>query len=182
VTRARDHAEGSLREFIAEIADRQPPLQRVPGTAVFLNRGKETTPLAMRANVEHNHVRHDHVIIMSIDTLPVPRVAEPERIDVDALGFADGIIHVTARFGYKEPPDIASALRLIDEAQTEGPITVEDVSYFLSKLELTRGDAPTMASWRKRLFIATSYLAADAAEHFRLPRDRTVVMGARIEI
>nr|WP_029117685.1 KUP/HAK/KT family potassium transporter [Mycobacterium sp. URHB0044] len=182
VTRARDHAEGSLPEFIAEIADRQPPLQRVPGTAVFLNRGKETTPLAMRANVEHNHVRHDHVIIMSIDTLPVPRVAEPERIDVDALGFADGIIHVTARFGYKEPPDIASALRLIDEAQTEGPITVEDVSYFLSKLELTRGDAPTMASWRKRLFIATSYLAADAAEHFRLPRDRTVVMGARIEI
>jgi KUP system potassium uptake protein len=27
-------------------------------TAVFLNRGKATTPLAMRANVEHNHVLH----------------------------------------------------------------------------------------------------------------------------
>jgi KUP system potassium uptake protein len=181
VTRARDHAEGSLSEFIAEIADREPPLRRVPGTAVFLNRGKETTPLAMRANVEHNHVRHEHVIIMAIETLPIPRVQEPERIDVDALGYADGIIHVTARFGYMESPNISRVLHLLDEAQTEGPITVDNASYFLSKVELARGDAPTMASWRKHLFIATSYLAADAGEHFKLPRDRTVIMGARIE-
>jgi KUP system potassium uptake protein len=31
-----------------------------------------------------------------------------------------------------------------------------------------------MASWRKRLFIATSSIAADDTEHFALPRDRTV--------
>ena len=35
---------------------------------MFLNRGKETAPLAMRANVEHNHVLHEHVVIMSIET------------------------------------------------------------------------------------------------------------------
>ena len=50
VTRARTQAEGPLREFVDRLADGQPPLMRVPGTAVFLNRGKETTPLAMRAN------------------------------------------------------------------------------------------------------------------------------------
>ena len=54
--------------------------------------------------------------------------------------------------------------------------------YFLSKIELTKGDAPTMARWRKRLFIATSYLTADAAEYFGLPRDRSVIMGSRIEV
>ena len=54
----------------------QPPLQRVPGTAVFLNRGKDTTPLAMRANVEHNHVLHKYVIVLSIETLPVPHVTD----------------------------------------------------------------------------------------------------------
>ena len=32
-----------------------PPVQRVPGTAVFLNRTKVTAPLAMRASVEHLH-------------------------------------------------------------------------------------------------------------------------------
>jgi KUP system potassium uptake protein len=39
-----------------------------------------------------------------------------------------------------------------------------------------------MAVWRKRLFIATSYITADAAEYFGLPRDRMVIMGSRIEV
>jgi KUP system potassium uptake protein len=39
-----------------------------------------------------------------------------------------------------------------------------------------------MSRWRKRLFIATSRLTADAAEYFQLPPDRTVIMGSRIEL
>jgi KUP system potassium uptake protein len=59
---------------------------------------------------------------------------------------------------------------------------VEQASYFLSKIELRVGHAPTMASWRKRLFVATSYVTADAAESFGLPLDRTVIMGSHIEV
>ena len=80
VTRAREQAEGPLRAFVDQLHDHRPPLLRVPGTAVFLNRGKQTAPLAMRANVEHNRVLHQHVVILSIDTLPVPRVPDAERI------------------------------------------------------------------------------------------------------
>ena len=137
----------------------------------------------MRANVEHNGVLHEHVVIMAIDTLPVPRVPDSERIEVDALGYArDGIIHVTAHFGYMETPNVSDALCLLDPTQTEGPIAIDDASYFLSKLELTKGPAPTMARWRKRLFITTSYLTADPVEYFGLPRERTVIMGSRIEV
>lgn len=183
VTGARESTEGSLREFVDGLAHRAQPFTRVPGTAIFLNRGKETTPLAMRANVEHNHVLHEQVVIMAIDTLPVPRVPDAERTDVDALGYArDGIIHVTAHFGYMETPNVLAALRLLEPSQTEGEIAVDGASYFLSKLELIKGSAPTMASWRKRLFIATSYITADAAEYFGLPPDRTVIMGSRIEV
>ena len=39
-----------------------------------------------------------------------------------------------------------------------------------------------MAPWRKRLFIATSHITADAAGHFGLPLDRTVIVGSRIEV
>ena len=74
------------------------------------------------------------------------------------------------------------ALGLLDPRQTEGLIDVDHASYFLSKIELTKGTAPTMARWRKRLFIATSYITADAAEYFGLPLDRTVIMGSRIEV
>ena len=183
VTRAREKAEGPLQEFVDDVTHCQPPLVRIPGTAVFLNRGSETAPLAMRANVEHNRVLHEHVVIMSLDTLPVPRVADPERIQIDDLGYAgDGIFHAKARFGYMEKPDVPRTLRLLDSSRTEGPIAIDQASYFLSKLELTKGDAPTMARWRKRLFIATSYITADAAEFFGLPLDRTVIMGSRIEV
>jgi KUP system potassium uptake protein len=183
VGRAREEAEGPLREFIDQLGDYDPPLARVPGTAVFLNRGDQTAPLAMRANVEHNHVRHQHVIVMAIETVPVPRIPDSERMEVDALGYAeDGIVHVTARFGYMERPHVCEALRLLDPEQTEGQIAIDDASYFLSKLEVTTGDAPTMSAWRKHLFVATSYLSTDAAAYFGLPPERTVIMGERTEV
>lgn len=183
VTRAREKAEGPLREFVDGLRDRKPKLVRIPGTAVFLNRGVETAPLAMRANVDHNHVLAKHVLIMSLETEPVPRIPDSERITVDDLGYArDGIVHVVARFGYMERPNVPRTLALLDPSQTEGPIDVESARYFLSKLELCAGDAPTMAPWRKRLFIATSYITADAAGHFNLPLGRTVIIGSRIEI
>jgi K+ transporter len=53
--------------------------------------------------------------------------------------------------------------------------------YFLSRIELHRGDTPGMSGWRKRLFLATSRITA-AAEYFQLPRERTVIMGSRIEL
>jgi len=183
VTAQREKIEGPLREFIDELSSDKTSTLRVPGTAIFLNRGKRTTPLAMRDNVEHNHVRHEHVVILSIETEPVPRVPIDQRTVVDHLGHGDdGITHVTARFGYMETPDVPRALRTLESDSTEGRLQIDDASYFLSKIELLAGDAPTMASWRKRLFIATSYITADAADQFALPRDRTVVMGSHIEV
>jgi KUP system potassium uptake protein len=73
-------------------------------------------------------------------------------------------------------------LALLDPAATEGPIDLDHASYFLSKIELRRGQAATMAGWRKQLFLATSHITADAAEYFALPRDRTVIIGSHIEV
>ncbi|HKP39828.1 potassium transporter Kup [Mycobacterium sp.] len=183
VTEAREKAEGPLRGFVESLRDRKPALVRTPGTAVFLNRGKRTTPLAMRANVEHNHALAKHAVIVWLVTEPVPRVPDSDRITVDDLGYSrDGIFHVVARFGYMERPNVPRALGLIDPAQTEGPISVDRASFFLSQLELCAGSKPTMPAWRKRLFIATSYITADAAGYFGLPLDRTVMIGSRIEI
>jgi len=183
VTAARDKAEGPLRDFVRDIKEGRPPLPRIPGTAVVLNRGGETTPLSMHANVFHNHVLHEHVIIVSVDTPPLPRVPDSERITVDDLGdHNDGIFFVSARFGYMERPDVPAALRLVDPAVIDGPIDVDNASYFLSKVDLFAGPQRSMAPWRKRLFIAISHMTGDVAGYFGLPLDRTVIVGARIEI
>ncbi|QRP50908.1 potassium transporter Kup [Amycolatopsis sp. FDAARGOS 1241] len=183
VTAERARAEGSLRQFVDSLRDGSAGTSVVPGTAVFLNRGDETAPLAMRANAEHNHVRHAHAVILSIETEPVPRIAPENRLVVNDLGYADdGITHVTAKFGYLETPVVPRALATLDPSATEGRLNLDEASYFLSKIELQRGSEKTMADWRKRLFIATSHITADAAEYFGLPRDRTVIMGSHIEV
>jgi KUP system potassium uptake protein len=183
VTQKRDREEGSLREFITQLHAMKPPLPRVPGTAIFLNRGKTTAPLAMRANVEHNEILHDHVIILSVETMPAPHVPEAQRLQIDDLGYKDdGIFHVTARFGYMDQTDVPGLLPLIRDAGIEGSSPDGKLSYFVSRIELVPGDDPGMSQWRQRLFIATSRITADAPESLRLPRERTVSMGSRIEL
>ena len=183
VTRQRDRDEGQLRAFIGQLHAMKPPLHRVPGTAIFLNRGKETAPLALRANVEHNQILHQTVLILAIETMPVPHVPAAERITADDLGYKDDrIIHVTAHFGYMDQPNIPDLLPLIRQADIESPLDEDKLSYFLSRIEIVLGDAPGMSRWRKHLFIATSRITADAAEYFQLPRERTLVMGSRIEL
>jgi KUP system potassium uptake protein len=183
VTREREQAEGPLRPFVQDIHDRGRALHRTPGTAVFLNRNGLTAPLAMRAIVEHLHTLHAHVVILSIETLPVPHVPLSDRLGLDDLGYRDdGITHVGARFGYMDKSDVPEVLRLVEQADIECPLEVDEASYFLSKIELHRGVTRSMSRWRTGLFLATSRITADAAEYFGLPRDRTVIIGSHIDV
>jgi KUP system potassium uptake protein len=183
VTQQRERDEGPLQAFVDHLHAMKPPLHRVPSTAIFLNRSKATTPLALRANVEHNQVLHEHVLILSIETKPVPHIPPTERVVVDDLGYKDDrIIHITARFGYMDLTNVPGLLPLIRDAELESPLHDEKLSYFLSRIELHLGDTPGLSRWRKRLFLATSRITADATESFQLPGDRTVVMGSRIEL
>jgi KUP system potassium uptake protein len=183
VTARRERQEGSLGAFIEEIHQRDYPVRRTPGTAVFLNRSKVTAPLAMREIVEHLHALSEHVVILSIDTRPVPHVPPAKRIVIDDLGYSDdGISHIEARFGYMDAPDVPEVLGQIDQRQLEAPIDVDGASYFLSTVDLTLSDEPGMSQWRKRLFLATAHITADAAEFFHLPRERTVIVGSQIDV
>ncbi|MCD0445114.1 KUP/HAK/KT family potassium transporter [Glycomyces sp. A-F 0318] len=184
VTAERQRREGPLQAFVDGLRKSRRKTATVPGTAVFLGRGKETAPLALRSVLEHTCVRHSQIVILSVETEPVPRVPDEERIAVDALVHErDAILHVTARYGYMETPDVPSALHAVGPEHTEGrELDLDRAVYYLSAIQLRVGTAPTMAAWRKHLFIATSHITADAAEHFRLPRERTVIVGSRIEV
>ncbi|MGE0026011.1 MAG: potassium transporter Kup [Thermoleophilia bacterium] len=183
VTRERERHEGPLRVFIDRIRAARPPIGRVPGTAVFLNRNLSTTPLAMRSVVEHLGVLHEHAVILTVETVPSPRVAPADRLVIDDLGHRDdGITHARARFGYMERPDVPGVLRLLEHADVECPLEVDTATFFLSTIEVHVGELPDLARWRKRLFVATSHIAADAVEYFGLPRERTVLMGSRVEL
>lgn len=183
VTERRESQEGPLRGFVDNLHDRHVAVVRVSGTAVFLNRGTMTAPLAMRANVEHNHVLHEHVVIVAVQTAQVPIVPDEDVAAVDELGYADdGITHVVMRFGYMQRTDVPDVLAALPAEAFELPVDLAAASYFLSTIDLHVGDGPGMSRWRKILFVTTSRLTADAAQSFDLPRDRTVIIGSRVNI
>ncbi len=183
VSSRRVAMEGPLRGFVDELHDMQPPVHRASGTGVFLNRSQDSAPLAMRACVEHLRTLHEHVVILSIETLPVPHVPPSERLTIDELGYTDdGITQVGARFGYTDESNVPEVLRLVELADIECPLEVDQASYFLSTIELRRGGDSDLAEWRKRLFVATAGITADAADYFGLPRERTVILGSQVEV
>src|SRR3954463_2007348 len=63
VTEKRTVLEGPLRDFVEEIRDPAQPISRSPRTGIFLDANPDTTPLALRANVDHNCVLHENVVI-----------------------------------------------------------------------------------------------------------------------
>jgi KUP system potassium uptake protein len=182
VTRNRTEVEGPLRAFVEEVHAMDPPAYRPPRTGVFLNPSIDTTPLALRANFEHNRAVHETVVIVSVQTLRVPHVPEDERVTVDDLGYRDdGINHLTVRYGFQDRIDIPRTLRLA-ATRMESEVDLDAVSYFISRITIVPTDAPGMARWRKRLFTAIARNAANPVPYFGLPDDRTVVMGSHIEL
>jgi len=181
VTARRIDLEGPLQDFVDELHEHQPA--RVPGTAVFPHPTKETTPLALRANVQYNHVLHEHVVLVSVHVENVPYVADDERIEIDALRYGDdGVVHVDLRFGFQDEQDLPAMLRQAVGMTGELEFDPDEAYYFLSRLTIQPGNASGMAGWRKRLFIGLAHNAANPAAKFHLPVDRTVVMGAHVEL
>jgi KUP system potassium uptake protein len=181
VTARRVDVEGRLTDFVEQL--RRRPLTRVPGTAVFPHPTKETVPLALRANADFNEVVHERVVIVSVISENVPHVPRGERFDVDALSHSDdGIVHLSVRFGFQDDQNIPAALRDAFMLTSELETDPDTAFYFLSRITIELGAAGDMPTWQKRVFIGLSHNAASPATYFRLPVDRTVVMGTRIEL
>jgi KUP system potassium uptake protein len=179
----RKKKEGSLSQFIDDV--RSQKLPRVPGIAIFPHPNKESTPLALRANVKHNHVLHEHVIIVSVTIARVPHVPTAEAFAYDDLGYSDdGIEHLTIRFGFSDRPDLPRALRAACRAKVL-PLDAGEfkhASYFISRGAIRTTRTTGMARWRRSLFVALAHNAADPAARFALPPLRTVTMGSDVEI
>jgi KUP system potassium uptake protein len=184
VTRNRVAQEGPLNEFLDGLAAKQPPLVRVPGVAVFLCRDSDTTPLALRADVQHTHSLHERVVIVSVDTVSIPHVDTVDRFMVELLGHGRfKVFHLTTRIGYQDKLNVPDALALArKQGLLERNLDLEHASYFVSRITITPTDAPGMQRWRKNLFTAMARNASSPIDHFGLPSDRTVVMGSRVAL
>jgi KUP system potassium uptake protein len=117
------------------------------------------------------------VVILSIVTEDVPEVPDGERITSETLH--EGIFRVSAAYGFMETPDVPEIVRRCCGLGLRAD--PEDATYYLGRARLLPGGPSRMMKWRKLLFGFMARNARSATEYFRIPADRVVELGARIE-
>ncbi|WP_231494804.1 potassium transporter Kup [Cellulomonas sp. KRMCY2] len=171
---------GPLDLFVAILRDGR--VARVPGVAIYPHPNSTTTPLALRSNVDFNQVVHEHVVLVRIVNENVPHVRHVDRVTVEDIGHDGvGIVAVSIRVGFTDSQDVPRGLALAFGQHPLLPFDLDSAHYFLSVTTIHA--APwSLRTWRTRLFIWMAHNAADRTEVFHLPPERTVLMGAHIDL
>lgn len=153
-------------------------INRAHGTAVFLTSINEGAPAALLHNLKHNQVLHERNVLLTVIVEDKPYVTKGNRLLIDDLG--KNFFRVRVFYGFMESPDIPAALEL---CATRGlPFDMMTTSFFTSRALIVSAPNPGMMKWRERLFMMLSRNAMNAADFFKIPTNRVVEMGTRIEI
>jgi KUP system potassium uptake protein len=154
------------------------PPARVSGTAVFMTPSNDYLPPAMLHNLKHNKVLHERNVLLSVETLNVPRADDGERVAYSELGH--GFSRLSLRFGYMEDPNVPKALA---KWKIPGPpFDPMDTTFFASRESLSASPGEGMAQWRDKLFLIMSRNATPATEFFGIPGNRLVELGTQVAI
>jgi KUP system potassium uptake protein len=155
------------------------PPQRVPGTAVFLTATPEATPHALLHNLNHNKVLHERVVFLTAEVADQPWVTFQERVKLTKLG--NGCWRMNVRYGFMDEPDIARTLEIAGTLGLEFDMMM--TSFFLSRETVVPVAAVSdMAFWREKLFAMMARNAGNAADYFKLPANRVIELGTKVEI
>ncbi len=165
-----------VRRYLNRMIDNPPA--RAPGTAVFLTTSLDAIPSALLNNAEHNHIVHEHVVLLKVETIGVPHVDDAHRILIEPMRL--GFVGVTARYGYQDEPDVVSALELARRQGLE--LDVERTSYYVDHVSLVPTGHSPIAGWRKRLFAVLYQNSTPIARYFQVPPDRVFEVGVYVEL
>jgi KUP system potassium uptake protein len=176
--KARNVEGGIPLEPFMEGLLRHPP-HRVDGTAVYLTPSMDFVPLALLHNLKHNHVLHERVLFIHFRTLAVPYVQPAKRLAIKTIG--DNIYAAVADFGFKETPAVDEIVKNVGERLG---VVFEDMetSFFITRATVVPSPLPGMAMWREALFAWMQHNSAKPSDFFRIPANRLVELGSKVEI
>jgi len=155
-------------------------LATVPGSAIYLARSLHGVPQVFLHNLEHNHVLHQQIIVLTIVTTEEPYVNEAHRVKIREFGQDRTYYRVKLYFGFKQTPDVRRALELC--AQEGLPIDPKEVSFFVGSERLSFRNKSPMPKWRRPIFRFLFHNASSPIEFFKIPVDQVIELGIRIEL
>ncbi|WP_020483898.1 potassium transporter Kup [Methylomonas sp. MK1] len=178
LARYLDEKRVLFEELDERLKDR--PLVTVPGTAIYMARSVHGVPQVLLHNLEHNHVMHEKLIVLTIVTREEPYVDEAHRVKIRMFGDSGGFYRVKLYFGFQEEQDVRRALQL---CRHEGlDIDQKTVSFFIGSERLSFRRKSPMPKWRRSLFSFLTHNSTSAIEYFKIPVERVIELGIRIEL
>ena len=165
-----------LRALVALVTE--DGLNRVPGTAVYLDSSASGVPRALQRTIETHKTIHERIVLLTVETGDEPRSEKGQRVTVREL--ATGLYRVVARYGFMESRSVPS---LLAEAESAGlPFRPAETIYVLGQKNILVTGRSGLARWRKRLYSLMARNARPAAYHFGLPPGRVIEIGEQLEI
>ena len=150
------------------------------GSAVYLAKSLHGVPQVFLHNFEHNHVLHEQIIVLTIVTKDEPYVDVAHRIKIRAFGENHNFFRVKLYYGFQQSPDVRQAL---EQCVKEGlSIDFKKTSFFIGSEKLFFRKKSPMAKWRRPLFRFLFHNASSAIEFFKIPVERVIELGIRIEL
>ena len=166
-----------FNKFFTELKA-NPPI-RIPGTAVFLTGDLGGTPPMLPHHLEHNQVLRERVILLTVQTEDVPRVAAAERLRVEEM--EQGFWRIFVHYGFMQMPNVPVALRFCEEFGLK--VDVDHLTYYLGRESLIPTEqVPGMQLWREKIFAFMARNALGATAFYKLPPERVVELGIQVEI
>jgi KUP system potassium uptake protein len=175
MTAAMKRGDLPIERFIGSIATH--PQLRVPGTAAYLFPDPGVTPPALLANLRHNEVLHETVVLVAVQTSSIPRVPQVRRATVHDLG--EGFVQVVLHFGFLDEPNVPRALANI--VDPEFGFDSDDAAYFIGRetiLTKSRG----LERWRTGLFALMHRNSSSAVQYYSLPPEQVIEIGRQIAL
>jgi KUP system potassium uptake protein len=176
LTKQMRRGELSVERFIGSLA--QHPQQRVPGTAVYLFSDLGVTPPPLLANLRHNEVLHETVLIVTVQWTTRPRVPRARRVTVHEMG--QGFHQVLLQYGFMETPDIPMALS--DFASAEFGFDADDAVYIVGHETVLPSSGRSTLALRDRLYALMHRNATSPVPFFGLPPERVIEVGIQVTL
>jgi KUP system potassium uptake protein len=155
-------------------------LALVEGTAIYLAKNLHGVPQVLLHNLEHNRVLHKQMIVLTIVTKDEPYVDEDHRIKVRVFGEQRNFFRIKMYFGFHQEQDVRRALQL---CHYEGlQIDQKTASFFIGSENVSFRRRSPMPKWRRALFRFLLHNASSAIEYFKIPVERVIEVGIRIEL
>ncbi|MGZ5560817.1 MAG: potassium transporter Kup [Methylobacter sp.] len=152
----------------------------VKGSAIYLAKSLHGVPQVFLHNFEHNHVLHEQIMVLTIVTKDEPYVDVAHRIKIRAFGNDNNFYRVKLYYGFKQNPDVRHALELC--AQEGLNIDFNQTSFFIGSERVSFRRKSPMPKWRRPLFRFLFHNASSAIEFFKIPVERVIELGIRIEL